>query len=307
MGNWLDKFSRSKWFFCLWWLVFLVVILHGLTTGQLNYLSFLDVESGKILSYLLLGAWLVFGVSMLASTFQPKGVSCLTSFKMFAVLYVIQVLGYLVYRGVHWMVFVPGALMLLFVAVVSAQGFLRRVSPAECRECWEPAHYVLASQRPDERGDSTPYCLKHFMAALESCLREYEGRFVITDPPVSNGPECAHYFFYDPPDMAADSYPEADVQAAQELIRVLLDPADGLPEGVMAVKIPADAVKNIGAPADQPLFTRDVHDIQGSPMNLQEILAFIEYYARDFDKKGSEFRMNEPYAPRGIYIWHDYS
>ena len=305
MGNRLDRLSRSKWLWCGWTFVWLVGIICGLTTGELGYFSFLEAEPARVLSYLLLGGWLVFTASMLATMFKPEGISCLTSFKVFAVVYVIQVLGYLVYRGVHWMLFVPGALMLSFVAVLSAQGVLRRVSPAECRECWEPARYVLASQRPDERGESTPYCFKHFMAALESCLRQYEGRFIITEPPASRGPECVQYFFYDPPDMAADSYPEADIQAAQELIRVLLDPADGFPEGVMAVKIPADAVKSIGTSDDQPLFTRDVHDIQGSPMNLRELLAFIEYSARDFDKKGREFRMNEPYAPRGVYIWHD--
>ena len=301
MGGRLDRLSRSKWFFFLWYAVGVAVIVNGFVTGEVRYLSFLDVESGRILSYFLLGAWLVFGVSMLASMFQPKGISCVTSFKMFAVVYVFQVLGYLVYRGVHWMVFVPGALMLLFVAVVCGQGLVRRFSPAECRECWEPARYVLTSARPDRRGDSTPYCLKHFIPALNECFGAYEGRFLIAEPHYAQSTEEAEYFFYDPKDLAAHSYPDEDIQAAQELTGLLLD---DLAEGVMAVKIPADAVKNIGVSEDEPLFTRDVHDIQGTAVSTQDLMAFLESAVREFDKPGKEFRMNEPYAERGIYLWH---
>ena len=114
----LDRLSRSRWLWIGWSFVFLVQIIRGMTTGQVWwYFGFLDVESCKVLAYLMLGTWLVFTGSMAVNMFKPDRVNCLTSIKALAVIYVIQVLGYLAFRSVHWMLFAPGAIMFLVWAI----------------------------------------------------------------------------------------------------------------------------------------------------------------------------------------------
>lgn len=142
------------------------------------------------------------------------------------------------------------------------------------------------------------------MGSLEECFRSHKGRFIIVAPQVSDNPKAAQYFYYEPDDMALDSYPQSDIETVKALLVGALSGGEG---ELLAVRIPSDAIKNVGEFDDQPLLTRLPDAIDKTPLDTRGVLAFIESELRNFDTPGREFRMNKPYADRGIYIWFNYT
>ena len=285
---------KTKAGFIAWYLLFLAAVVWGLTTGRIRGAGVIGQENAWVLTYLTLGAWLGYGIALIG-----KGeAGCLAFLRIFAVIYVLQVIGYLYLRGFNWVLFLP-VMLAATVALLALGRWATDRVPKECAECWKPASYRLSTKYEQP----TWLCREHFMSKLEEAFAAYQGHFVVAGPPPTIADRAGQYIFYEPKDMANDSYPEADIASVDSLLSRLLD---DLPESVVAVSIPADAVKEIGRFDDQPLFTQEISSITGTPLDLQGLLALMSSTARIFDRLGCQFRMNMPYADRGIYLWHDY-
>ena len=290
------------------------MLTYGLVTGRFDFkhlLSWwhLQPETARILCYLCLGIWLTFLVlAVIAQRSRPNWSSCGTIFVVSSCVNVVQVLVYLTFRPYHPALLFPLIYMVPALLIVAGLGMAGRsrsngFKPMKCAECGSVARFILASDSPSGSSTSKSYCLDHMMAELTAMLAEYCGRFVIMDRQRSLGPKSGQYCFYTPEGLAIDSYPESDVDATRALLRLALAES---PELTKAVRIPGEAVKEIGKFDDTPLFNLPPGDIPRTPMSEGELIAFLHATLSEFDQQGCRFRMSKPHSAEGIYLWHDY-
>lgn len=258
----------------------------------------LNQEYSWTLTYLFLGLWVTYGILALLNETKAADIGCIGGLWIYGAVYILQAIGYVYYRGFHWMLLLP-AIVATAVALLALGRWALDRLPKECAECWKPAPYMLIRKGRESKW----LCREHFRAEVHEALAAYKGRFVITSPRVPSLGRAGQYIFYRPKDMAKDHYPETDVASVDALISRLLD---GLPESVVAVSISPDVIKDIGKFDDQPLFAQEISSISGTPLDLQDLLALVDSTAQAFDRQGCEFHMNLPCADQGIYLWHDY-
>jgi hypothetical protein len=308
------KKSESKWY--LAYLFFVTVFgVYALSAGHVgrnyglayNLEQWLGPGTRWILGYLALGLWFVYLVFAVAGTFCRKWmdksqVGCLP---VWGVVYLVQVGAYSYFKGFDWRLLLPFSLVLVWAVLAGKYLISKALSGKKCVKCGLPGRFVLSSSTPKSSGKETRYCLAHFMDSLGAGLLKRKGRIIIVDP--QDGPtKAGQYIFYNPKDLLLYSFPKSDVDAVNALLELAFGHEPAKPDDLKVAKIPGGAVKRIGSFDDQPLLLVPPDRATMTAMDREDLLPFFSSTLADFDAPGREFRMNKPYADRGIYIWHDY-
>lgn len=280
------------------WCAFLIYILargparHE--SGDLNW----------IIAYLFAGAFFLF-LLMALPPWERRGATFETFLKVYPVVYILQVVGYVSYLPFHWSLLIPlmlAAGVAIFVSACLLVGRLRSEAVSKCKVCGDTARFTLVFEPPEGRSAKTDYCFRHFETAIREYLDGYSGQFVIPSPQLTRDTRQGSCTFYAPEDMAMDSYSDSDIEAVESLITACFKEHPG----ASAIRISDDVVSTISRENDAPFVARTPEPSEMTPMDVVDFIAFIRSESRYFDTKDGKFSISMPYAPKGIYIWHDY-